>query len=133
MEASAASVLTRAVELEKQGRYTEASVTYQEGIQLLLNAIKGKNLYNVTTHSVHRVCCFECLNNDVGSIDCNLEIVAKMIFVFPPATTVESKKLKLREATLQYLDRAEKIKKLVEQQKEGYWKSLSQLLKLRAL
>ncbi|XP_036139370.1 MIT domain-containing protein 1 [Monomorium pharaonis] len=40
MEAAAASVLTRAVEMDKKERYTMALVLYQEGVQILLDTIK---------------------------------------------------------------------------------------------
>ncbi|XP_028292672.1 MIT domain-containing protein 1 isoform X4 [Gouania willdenowi] len=41
MEASAASVLKRAVELDQTGRFQESLVCYQEGIQLLIDAMKA--------------------------------------------------------------------------------------------
>uniref|UniRef100_A0A3B5MN13 MIT domain-containing protein n=1 Tax=Xiphophorus couchianus TaxID=32473 RepID=A0A3B5MN13_9TELE len=41
MEASAVSVLKRAVELDHSGRFQESLVCYQEGIQLLLDVLKG--------------------------------------------------------------------------------------------
>ncbi|KAJ3591900.1 hypothetical protein NHX12_007030 [Muraenolepis orangiensis] len=41
MEASAVSVLKRAVELDQGGRFQESLVCYQEGIQLLLDALKA--------------------------------------------------------------------------------------------
>lgn len=75
MEVSAISILTRAVELDKQRRFTEATICYQEGLQLLMDVIK--------------------------------------------ATTMEPKKTKLREKALEYMDRAEKIKDHVDQQKEA--------------
>ena len=40
VEASAVSVLKRAVEYDQQSRYTSALVCYQEGIQLLLDVLK---------------------------------------------------------------------------------------------
>lgn len=41
MEASAVSVLKRAVELDQGGRFQESLVCYQEGIQLLIDVLKG--------------------------------------------------------------------------------------------
>lgn len=42
MEASAISVLKRAVELDQGGRFQESLVCYQEGIQLLMDVLKGR-------------------------------------------------------------------------------------------
>lgn len=41
VEASAVSVLKRAVDYDQQSRYTSALVCYQEGIQLLLDVLKS--------------------------------------------------------------------------------------------
>ena len=41
IEASAISLLKRAVELDTSSRFTESLVCYQEGIQLLIDVIKG--------------------------------------------------------------------------------------------
>ncbi|KAK7882423.1 hypothetical protein WMY93_028597 [Mugilogobius chulae] len=41
MEASAVSVLKRAVELDQSGRFQESLVCYQEGIQLLMDVLKA--------------------------------------------------------------------------------------------
>lgn len=41
METSAISVLKRAVELDQIGRFQESLVCYQEGIQLLIDVLKG--------------------------------------------------------------------------------------------
>lgn len=41
METSAISVLKRAVELDNSGRLQEGLVCYQEGIQLLMDVLKG--------------------------------------------------------------------------------------------
>lgn len=38
---SATSVLKRAVELDTKGRYGEAVICYQEGLQLLMDVLKG--------------------------------------------------------------------------------------------
>ncbi len=45
MEASAISVLKRAVELDQSGRFQESLVCYQEGIQLLMDVLKGLCLH----------------------------------------------------------------------------------------
>ncbi len=37
----ATPILTRAVTLDKGGRYTEALICYQEGIQILMEALKA--------------------------------------------------------------------------------------------
>ena len=44
MEASAITVLKRAVELDEKRRFTEALVCYQEGLNLLLEALKGNDM-----------------------------------------------------------------------------------------
>lgn len=46
-EKAAVSVLKRAVELDTANRYTEAIICYQEGAQLLMEAIKAKGLLNI--------------------------------------------------------------------------------------
>lgn len=47
LEAAAATILQRAVTLDKNGRFTEALVCYQEGLQILVDSIKGININNV--------------------------------------------------------------------------------------
>ena len=42
-EASAISVLKRAVELDGKERFTEALVCYQEGLNLLMEVLKGNS------------------------------------------------------------------------------------------
>lgn len=49
METSAISVLKRAVELDHSSRFQESLVCYQEGIQLLIDVLKGAILM---THSM---------------------------------------------------------------------------------
>lgn len=44
MEASAVSVLKRAVELDQSERFQESLICYQEGIQLLMDVLKGPPL-----------------------------------------------------------------------------------------
>lgn len=44
MEASAVSVLKRAVELDQSERFQESLICYQEGIQLLMDALKDPPL-----------------------------------------------------------------------------------------
>ena len=44
-EKAAASVLTRAVELDGSKRFTEALVCYQEGLALLMEAVKAKGIH----------------------------------------------------------------------------------------
>lgn len=43
LEATAANILQRAVSLDKNGRYTESLVCYQEGLQILVDVIKGND------------------------------------------------------------------------------------------
>ena len=50
-EKAAASVLKRAVELDLAKRFTESLVCYQEGLQLLMEALKA----NGTTLSNHKL------------------------------------------------------------------------------
>ena len=42
VESSAIGLITRAVEMDNCGRNTEALICYQEGIQLLMEVLKGK-------------------------------------------------------------------------------------------
>ena len=42
MESVAASILQRAVDMDQKEQYTMAFVLYQEGLQVLVNAIKCK-------------------------------------------------------------------------------------------
>ena len=51
VEASAISLLKRAVEMDTAHRFTEALVCYQEGIQLLLDVCKGTSVGS--TFSAH--------------------------------------------------------------------------------
>ncbi|XP_048666234.1 MIT domain-containing protein 1 isoform X4 [Marmota marmota marmota] len=71
---AAATVLKRAVELDSESRYQQALLCYQEGIDLLLQVLKG--------------------------------------------TKDDAKKRTLREKISGYMDRAENIKKYVDQEKE---------------
>lgn len=41
MENAAASILTRAVDMDKSEQYTMALILYQEGLQILVDSIKG--------------------------------------------------------------------------------------------
>ncbi|XP_073446635.1 MIT domain-containing protein 1 isoform X1 [Dendrobates tinctorius] len=50
VENSAGAVLRRAVELDGRGRYTESLVCYQEGIELLLQVLKGTKDEAKKTH-----------------------------------------------------------------------------------
>ena len=47
MEASAVSVLKRAVELDQGARFQESLVCYQEGIQLLMDVLKGITINSI--------------------------------------------------------------------------------------
>lgn len=42
MESAAGKILQRAVEMDKKEQYTMALVLYQEGLEILVNSIKGK-------------------------------------------------------------------------------------------
>jgi MIT (microtubule interacting and transport) domain len=50
-EKAAIALVTRAVTLDKEGRFTEAFTCYTEGTQLLMEAIKGNK--NIKINSVH--------------------------------------------------------------------------------
>lgn len=41
MELAAVSVLKRAVEMDEKEQYTMALILYEEGVQMLLNIVKG--------------------------------------------------------------------------------------------
>uniref|UniRef100_A0A8D0UNX5 MIT domain-containing protein 1 n=1 Tax=Sus scrofa TaxID=9823 RepID=A0A8D0UNX5_PIG len=73
--AAAVTVIKRALELESESRYPQALVCYQEGIDLLLQVLKG--------------------------------------------TKDETKRCTLRKRISEYMDRAENIKKYLDQEKEG--------------
>ncbi|XP_031296973.1 MIT domain-containing protein 1 isoform X1 [Camelus dromedarius] len=72
---AAVAVIKRALELESESRYPQALVCYQEGIDLLLQILKG--------------------------------------------TKDETKKCNLRKRISEYMDRAENIKKYLDQEKEA--------------
>ena len=46
VETSAITVLKRAVELDNSGRFQESLVCYQEGIQLLMDVLKGVQIHS---------------------------------------------------------------------------------------
>lgn len=46
IESAAINILKRGVELDTKKRYTEALVCYQEGLQILVDKIKGIYLFN---------------------------------------------------------------------------------------
>lgn len=48
MESAAAAVLTRAVEIDTKEQYTMALVLYQEGVQMLLDVMKGITMLTPT-------------------------------------------------------------------------------------
>lgn len=73
--AAAVTVIKRALELESESRYPQALVCYQEGIDLLLQVLKG--------------------------------------------TKDETKRCTLRKRISEYMDRAENIKKYLDQEKEA--------------
>ncbi|XP_012279792.1 MIT domain-containing protein 1-like [Orussus abietinus] len=73
MESAAASILQRAVDMDKKERYTMALVLYQEGLQILLDSVKEEKN--------------------------------------------PSKREHFKEKALQYMDRAERIKAIIDQRK----------------
>ncbi|XP_068623168.1 MIT domain-containing protein 1-like [Battus philenor] len=75
IESAAINILKRGVELDSKKRYTEALVCYQEGLQILVDKIKGESDDKVKTY--------------------------------------------LRKKIEEYMNRAEKIKQLILQQKEN--------------
>ncbi|XP_012233292.1 MIT domain-containing protein 1-like [Linepithema humile] len=84
MESSAASVLKRAVDMDRKEQYTIALVLYQEGVQILLDAVKETKV----------------------------------------AFKVEYLTIKAKE----YLDRAEKVKKLISDRKSaGTYRELTKI------
>lgn len=101
MEASAVSVLKRAVELDQGGRFQEALVCYQEGIQLLLDALKGfpPPLQHVPRENPNPAWYGFCLVS--------------------PAVKDDSKKGHYRNKVKGYMERAEQVKAHVLRLKEG--------------
>lgn len=102
MESSAISVLKRAVELDQSSRFQESLVCYQEGIQLLLDVLKGMTQTGLRS-PVHR--------DSNGTLN--------MTTHFFLAVKDESKKVHYREKIKGYMDRAEQIKDHVNKLKEG--------------
>ena len=47
MESAAALILTRAVDMDRQEQYTMALALYQEGLQILVDSIKGTKINNI--------------------------------------------------------------------------------------
>lgn len=45
IESAAVNILKRGVELDSKKRYTEALVCYQEGLQVLVDKMRGTNFY----------------------------------------------------------------------------------------
>lgn len=106
MEASAVSVLKRAVELDQGGRFQESLVCYQEGIQLLIDVLKGLSS------------SFKCVA--ITNRSTNKWTWLKMIFpVLLSAVKDDSKRGHFRDKIKGYMDRAEQIKVHVNQVKEG--------------
>lgn len=56
LESAAASILQRAVTLDKNGRLTESLVCYQEGLQILVDYIKGNWLLCYVGDGLHIDC-----------------------------------------------------------------------------
>lgn len=110
MEASAISVLKRAVELDQGSRFQESLVCYQEGIQLLMDVLKGLplNQTNARTHTHSVISRGDQLNNQRHNY-----------FSVSAAVKDDSKKVRYREKIKGYMDRAEQIKVHVNQLKEG--------------
>lgn len=52
---SATSVLTRAVDLDSKGRYSEAVICYQEGLQLLMDVLKSQFEFKCMILSVYEL------------------------------------------------------------------------------
>lgn len=100
METSAISVLKRAVELDQSTRFQESLVCYQEGIQLLMDVLKG-NTHTVTV---------------TGVWGWHLFYWSTHLFT---AVKDDSKKVHYRQKIKSYMDRAEQIKVHVNQLKEG--------------
>lgn len=75
MDTAASTVLSRAVEYDMKKRYTEALVCYQEGIQIIINELKGIKDEKMRNH--------------------------------------------VRLKVTEYMNRAEKIKKIVQEEKEA--------------
>lgn len=98
MEASAISVLKRAVELDQSGRFQESLVCYQEGIQLLIDVLKGTRLLPYSWPKTF-----------TNIVNCLLPTVVKD----------DSKRERYRDKIKSYMDRAEQIKSHVKQIKEG--------------
>lgn len=103
MEASAISVLKRAVELDQNGRFQESLVCYQEGIQLLIDVLKGTLLQPNTRYKYSWPKPFIDFDH----------------FLLPTVVKDDSKRERYRDKIKSYMDRAEHIKSHVKQIKEG--------------
>lgn len=101
IETSAASVLCRAVEYDKNKRYQSALVCYQEGIQLLLDVCKS------WCQTVTYVCVKSFTNFEFNYL------------LFNPDINDDHKKREMRLRVTQYIERAEKVKVLLQKEKDG--------------
>lgn len=100
IENAAINILKRGVELDTKKRYTEALVCYQEGLQTLVDKMKGEHVYHKYNCVINILRSFLHLDVIVGEPD-------------------ESTRLYLRKKVEEYMNRAEAIKKLVLQQKDA--------------
>ncbi|CAG0913682.1 unnamed protein product [Notodromas monacha] len=91
---AAAATLKRAVEYDGRARWTEAQVCYQEGAQMLLDAVKGTELLFVYL-------VWSRVLNQISGVD----------------ERDETKRLRLRQKAEQYVTRAEQLREQVERAK----------------
>ncbi|KAG1710465.1 MIT domain-containing protein 1 [Nymphon striatum] len=121
LEISAVKVLSRAVNLDKEQKFPQALVCYQEGIHLLMEVlpdVEGDELFgNISDGS-------KGVSKGVGVtevLDC-LPIGTESEFGGAPGMTAnssEDKRLKLRNRISEYMDRAEKVKVQVDKEKDS--------------
>lgn len=100
MESVAASILQRAVEKDKKEQYTMALVLYQEGLQVLVDSIKGKS--------------FSFLNFTKSAI-----FYWKPNFIIYSELKDPIRKKHFHTRAAEYMDRAERVKALIEEKKSS--------------
>ena len=91
---AAVSILKRAVELDNGKRFTEAIICYQEGAQLLMEAIKAQGIRFDCGFPRHSILLSVAGQNDTRSVE-------------------------LKKRLENYIERAEAIKKHVDKEKQA--------------
>lgn len=86
-EKAAASVLKRAVELDTSKRFTESLVCYQEGLQLLMEALKANGILFFIFLSVcfYYIVCLRLGQDENRRVELRKRVENYMSRVFTPS------------------------------------------------